>query len=139
MTSPDCVSLRRDNRQARHEDFTWLDDAQRWQEEHQLAVAWLARVQEVWQEAGSTLSAHAETIRAHRQCLEEHEKAVAHYLHDRHAVNEGRLLSEHEELARRHAETRKDHEEIQRYHRATLAEIREALRTALSGDLVPEV
>ncbi|NUQ63340.1 MAG: hypothetical protein HUU20_12745 [Pirellulales bacterium] len=139
MTSPDCIGLRRDNRQAKDEDFTWLDDAQRWQEEHRLAAAWLARVQEVWQEAECSLNAHAEAIRSHRLCLEEHEKAVARYLHDPHAGDEDSLISAHEELARRHTETRNAHEEIQRYHRATVAELREAFRTALCGAVVPEV
>jgi len=138
MATSDCTVLHRDNLRAHREDSAWLDEVQRWQAEHRYATGWLHAVEAAWSEAEAKLNTHAEAIRAHEQQLSDHEEAIDYSWWQRRSLPERRLVGEHEELEAKHREIRRLHEEMKQLHNEVIAEVRELLRTVLSGAIVPE-
>jgi hypothetical protein len=134
----DLGTLVRENREAQREDAEWLEEIQQWRGEQRRVVGWLSAVHHAWREAERLLTAHAQTIRGHEACLKGHEAVVAEHQQDELRSVEERLLEEHRILAAKHAEARRAHEEIRSRHQAVVSEVRELLRTALGGAIVPE-
>jgi hypothetical protein len=138
MATGTCAVLHRENTRAHREDSVWLDEVRRWQAEHRFATGWLHAVESAWSEAEAKLDAHAEAIRAHEQQLRDHEGAIDYSWWKRRNSPERQLVGEHEELEVRHREIARLHDEMKQLHKDAIAEIRELLRTVLSGALVPE-
>jgi seryl-tRNA synthetase len=70
--------------------------------------------------------------------LRDHEKAIGYSLWNWRELPERRLVEEHVELEAKHREMKRVHEELRQLHQDVTAEIRELLRTVLSGALVQE-
>ena len=138
MANSNCAVLHRENLRAYREDSVWLDEVRRWQAEHRCATGWLRAVESAWSEAEAKLDTHAEAIRAHEQHLREHERAIGYSWWKWRNLPERRLLEEHGDLEARHREMERVHEEIKQLHKDVIAEMRELLRTILSGALVQE-
>ncbi|MGA2063936.1 MAG: hypothetical protein ABSG86_03155 [Thermoguttaceae bacterium] len=134
----DLDVLDRENREAQREDAEWLEEIQHWRSEQRQVLGWLSSVHAAWREAERLLSAHAQTIRGHEACLKGHEAVVAEHQQDEMQRVDEQLLNEHQVLAAKHAEARRAHAEIRSRHQAVVSEVRELLRTALGGAVVPE-
>ncbi len=134
----DYATLGRENRAAQREDAEWLEEINEWHADQQRELGWLTAVANAWAEAEELLQAHAQTIRHHEECLAGHEAMVAEHQQDEiRAISPG-LLEDHRILKEKQAEARRAHEEIRTRHRAVVSEVRELLRTALGGAVVPE-
>jgi chromosome segregation ATPase len=134
----DLEALARDNHQAEREHAEWLEEIQRWRSEQRRVLGWLSAVHRAWRDAEKLLADHAETIRSQEACLHGHEASVAKHQRDELRSVTEQLLEDHRVLAAKHAEARRAHEEIRARHYAVVSEVRELLRTALGGAVVPE-
>jgi ElaB/YqjD/DUF883 family membrane-anchored ribosome-binding protein len=134
----DYATLCRENREAQREDAEWLEEIKHWRAEQRRVLGWLTAVANAWAEAEELLQDHAQTIRGHEECLKGHEAMVAEHQQDELRSVDPRLLEDHEVLKAKQSEARRAHEQIRRRHEAVVSEVRELLRTALGGAVVPE-
>ncbi len=138
MADFDDLVMQRENRDVKYEYAMWIEDVAQWQTEHHTAAAWLADVQAAWKETELALQTHAREIHDHKVRLQEHEKTIAEHWCDGSKSEHQELNTEHRDLKAKHLEALYAHQQLKKHHEAVMAEIRELLKTALSGAVVTE-
>ncbi len=138
MADFDDLAMQRENRDVKYEYAMWIEDVTQWQTEHHTAAAWLADVQAAWKETELAVEKHAREIHDHEGRLQEHEKAIAQRWSDGSKSEHQELTAQHQDLEAKHLEALQAHQQLKKHHEAVMAEIRELLKTALSGAVVTE-
>ena len=138
MNVLDDVTMHGNNRRAREEDATWLEDVGRWEAEHTQVAAWLREVQTSWDKAEAALESHARVVRAHEQRIQRHERAIKDHWQEGSNFEHKQLATDHEKLRAKHLQAQAVHEQLKHRHETVTAEILELLKLTTPGALVQE-
>jgi hypothetical protein len=123
--------------QADHRDWNearvqWRCKMQKWQQEHDAAVARLAELQKVIRAHGEALSEYSETLTEAEKTAAEHDRQMAKYESGKSQEPQDVLANRHQEQAGLFAREQEAHERIRKHHEEVMAQLRrlEAAATA---------
>lgn len=102
----------------------WRQDIERWQKEHESAVARLAEMQKVVREHGECLEEHSRSFLRLADAIASHEREIAGQNAGRSGKPQDVVANRHQEKEGVFSQQQDAHERIKKHHEAVMAQLR---------------